>query len=102
MDELQNKLRAETGDADWPTLRPHHARGRLRVVDPRLDLVEVGVCVARDEVEQIARWITDGLITRPTNGQIERWENGATRLRSVVLAPYVFVQDWTPPSSLAS
>ena len=102
MDELLSKLRAETGEADWPSLRPHYARGRLRLVDHRLDLVEVGVCVARDEVEQIARWITDGLITRPTTGQVERWEQTSPRLLSVVLAPYVFVQDWTTHTSLAS
>jgi len=48
--QLRQELKSMIGLAAWHTLLPHAARDSIVVVNPGLDLAEVGVAVATDNV----------------------------------------------------
>ena len=83
--------------ADWFMLRAHLERGGLIVVDRMLDLAEVGVGVAADDVKAIERWLLSGLLGKPTARQIVQWdaEQGKGFL-CLIVSPYVLVQEKSP------
>lgn len=82
------------GPAKWQNLLPHAARDSIVVVNPGLDLVEVGVAVATDNVSFVQRWISEALITKPTVEQLEDWERDRSRqFQALIVQPYVLIQD---------
>jgi hypothetical protein len=97
MTDLKQELAAKIDVADWHILRAHLERGGLIVVDGMLDLAEVGVGVAADDVPAIERWLLSGLLGKPTAQQIERWdEEKGKRLLCLIVSPYVLVQEESP------
>jgi len=97
MTVAKEELAAKVDMADWQMLRAHLERGGLIVVDSLLDLAEVGVGVAADDVKSIERWILAGLLGKPTTHQIEQWdaEKGKGFL-CLIVSPYVLIQDKSP------
>jgi hypothetical protein len=90
----KQELAATIDVADWHLLRAHLERGGLIVVDSMLDLAEVGVGVAVDDVPAIERWILSGLIGKPTAQQIARWDEEKGKIfHSLIVSPYVLVQE---------
>lgn len=82
------------GPAKWEWLKPHVQRDAVVVVDRRLDLVEVGVAIASDDVQSVQRWIGEQLIIKPTPEQLAYWGgNSDKRFSSLIVQPYVLVQD---------
>src|ERR1700681_4442995 len=71
---LQEEFAAKIDVADWFMLRAHLDGGRLIVVDVLLDLAQVAVGVAADDVRTIERWIVSGLLGKPTAKQIVSWD----------------------------
>jgi hypothetical protein len=96
--ELKQELADMVGPAEWRWLSPHANRGALVMVDPNLDLAEVGVAIATDDVPTVNRWIVEELLTRPSTGQLEIWEQNATKqFQSLIVQPFVLVQDSLTP-----
>jgi hypothetical protein len=92
--ELKQELSEMVGPAEWRWLSPHANRGAVVMVDPDLDLAEVGVAIATDDVSTVNRWIAEELLTKPSLGQMETWEQNATkRFQSLIVQPFVLVQD---------
>jgi hypothetical protein len=92
--QLRKELESMVGPAEWQTLLPHAARDSLVVVNPGLDLVEVGVAVATDNVPSVQRWSSEALITKPTVTQLENWERDRSRqFQVLIVQPYVLIQD---------
>jgi len=86
------------GLAAWHTLLPHAARDSIVVVNPGLDLAEVGVAVATDNVSSVQRWISEALITKPTVEQMADWERDRSRqFQTLIVQPYVLIQ--SPPGN---
>ncbi len=93
-EQLRKDLAAMVGSADWHTLIPHAARDSLVIVHAGLDLVDVGVAVATDNVNSVQRWISEALITKPTVEQLENWERDRTQqFQTLIVQPYVLIQD---------
>lgn len=64
------------------------------VVDPQLDLVEVGMAIATDNTATVNRWIAEALITKPSPFQLEIWDQTAKKqFQSLIVQPFVLVQD---------
>ena len=59
---LAKKLSAEVGVVSWEALSPHASRGALFWVDAQLDLVEVGVALAMDDVKSVRTWHEEGML----------------------------------------
>lgn len=92
--QLKQELESMIGPAKWHNLLPHAARDSIVVVNPGLDLAEVGVAVATDNVNSVQRWISEALITKPTVEQLEDWEHDRShQFQALIVQPYVLIQD---------
>jgi hypothetical protein len=93
----REELTAKIDLAEWAILRAHLERGGVISVDALLDLAEVGVAVALDDVKAIERWILSGLLGKPTARQIEAWDaEKGKRFLCLIISPYVLVQEESP------
>ncbi|MEO1592246.1 MAG: DUF2288 domain-containing protein [Cyanobacteria bacterium J06632_22] len=93
-DTLKQELTNMIGPAQWFWLKPHVARDAIVIVNPQLELAEVGVAIATDNTQRVQRWIGEQLITKPTVEQLQEWERDqAQQLTSLIVQPYVLVQE---------
>lgn len=91
---LKQELATMVGPAQWHNLLPHAARDSVVLVAPGLDLLDVGLAVATDNVSSVQRWISEALITKPTLEQLQHWEQDRTRqFNALIVQPYVLIQD---------
>lgn len=97
MSATKEELATKIDNADWLSLRAHLERGGVIVVDPMLELTEVGTAVANDEVKTVERWLLSGLLSKPSVEQIKAWdaESGKAFL-CLIVSPYVLVQGERP------
>jgi hypothetical protein len=92
--QLKEELKSMIGPAEWHNLLPHAARDSIVVVNPGLDLAEVGVAVATDNINSVQRWISEALIAKPTVEQLEDWERDRShQFQALIVQPYVLIQD---------
>lgn len=92
--QLREDLEKMVGPAEWQNLIPHAARDNLVLVNPGLDLVDVGMAVATDNVSSVQRWISEALIAKPTVEQLRDWEHDRSRqFKALIIQPYVLIQD---------
>ena len=61
-DLLEAKLNLDTSLIGWRELQRHFASGCVIAVRPGLDLVEVALCVSRDEKSKVENWLETGRI----------------------------------------
>lgn len=93
----KEELAAKIDVTDWFGLRAHLERGGVIVVDGMLDLAEVGVGVAGDDVKTVERWISSGLLGKPTARQIEQWDaDQGKKFLCLIVSPFVLVQEESP------
>ncbi|NJM95895.1 MAG: DUF2288 domain-containing protein [Phormidesmis sp. RL_2_1] len=92
-EDLHAELTNMMGPVQWDWLKPHVQRDAVVVVNPRLDLAAVGVAIATDSTQLVERWITEQLILKPNADQLMQWSQDNKRLTSLIVQPYVLVQD---------
>lgn len=93
---LIQKLHSETAIIAWHELQRYFAQGVLIVVDRSLNLVETAVLLAEDQADDIAQLMESKLVGYPNNDQAREWYADNADLWSVVVAPYVLVQEKKP------
>ncbi|QQE64988.1 hypothetical protein GFS31_16730 [Leptolyngbya sp. BL0902] len=99
--DLKAELTEMVGPAEWRWLSPHADRGAVVLVDARLDLAEVGVAIATDDVAAVNRWMAEALITKPSPHQLETWAQAVgKRFQSLIVQPFVLVQDSEAPETM--
>jgi hypothetical protein len=92
-DDLRTRLSAELHRVDWNPLGAHATRGGLMMVAAELDLLDVGVAVARDDGAQVQRWMEEQRLGRPTEAEIQAWrEESEERFTVLIVQPYVLAQ----------
>ncbi|MGC1305685.1 MAG: DUF2288 domain-containing protein [Phormidesmis sp.] len=92
-EDLRAALTNMMGPVPWELLKPHVQRDAVVVVNPKLDLVDVGLAIATDNTQAVERWITEQLILKPNAEQLARWNSDNQRFTSLIVQPYVLVQD---------
>lgn len=92
-DALWGELNAQTARIAWTELERHFARGVVIWVAPDLDLVEIAVCMVRDEKPVIERYMAGGKLGQLTDEQASDWAGREGELWAVVAAPWVLVQE---------
>ncbi len=98
-DDLRARLRDEVHRVDWKPLSPHAKRGGLVMVDPRLDLVQVALAVAKDDSAMVRQWMESGQLSKPTEEQVAAWKaEDEERFSVLIVQPYVLAQRDTGPS----
>lgn len=90
---LRAKLNGETAKVAWAELQRHHARGVVVRVAGELDLIEVAVAMAQDNGAAVSQWMHVGQLEKPTDDQARDWLLRDPDLWSVVVAPWVLVQE---------
>ncbi len=93
MQDLRAQLADTLDEAEWEWLIPHAKRDAVVVVAQQLDLIDVGVAIAQDDVAIVQNWISEALIAKPTLTQLSDWNSDRTkRFSTLIVQPYVLVQ----------
>ena len=94
MRDLKAELAENLDEAEWGWLIPHVQRDAVVVVASGLDLLDVGVAIASDNVLNVQHWIGEQLIAKPSLAQMAEWNSDRTkRFNSLIVQPYVLVQE---------
>jgi hypothetical protein len=97
MTSIQAQLAQDLADVSWRDLIPHAQRDRVIVVYEGLDIVEVGVAIAQDNIPQVQVWVEEQLLQKPTAQQLSLWNQSPEQAFSVLIVePYVLMS--TPVS----
>jgi hypothetical protein len=93
----KEELALSIDEAEWSWLRAHLERGGLVLVDDSIDLAEAGIRVAHDDTDAIQEWINRGKIGKPSQTQIQHWDDEKQKKFSMlIVSPYVLIQERTP------
>jgi hypothetical protein len=90
---LYLKLLAETAKIGWSELERFFARGVLLRVARDLDLVSVAEAIANDDTQQVAQWLSAGLVERVQAETAADFGARDPDLWAVVVSPWVCVQE---------
>jgi hypothetical protein len=94
MEDIRARLAENLDVAQWDWLIPHVKRDALVVVTPQLDLLDVGVAIASDNVSSVQRWISEALIYKPSPEQVSNWnQNPTTKFDAIIVDPFVVVKE---------
>jgi hypothetical protein len=90
--ELREQLTELLDEAELDWLKPHIHKDSVVIVDPGLDLVEVGLAIAKDNTMAVQRWIGEQLIMKPSIDRLGEWNVAPPKFRALIVSPYVLVQ----------
>jgi hypothetical protein len=91
---MREALAASMGPIEFSDLTAHLSRGAVIVVDPSLDLLDVGEAIARDDKARVAEWIEKGLIGKPSLETIEAWSKmQGGSWTTLVVQPFVLLHE---------
>lgn len=94
MQDLRAELLENLDEAEWEWLIPHVLRDAVVMVAPELDLLDVGVAIASDNISSVQHWIGEELIYKPSPGQMANWNSDRTkRFNTLIVQPFVLVQE---------
>jgi hypothetical protein len=93
MTSLQEQFTQDLADVNWRDIIPHCQRDGVIVVHQGLDIVEVGVAIAQDNLAQVQVWVEEQLLQKPTAPQLSLWNQSPEQLFSVLIVqPYVLIR----------
>jgi len=94
----RGKIISETARIPWQELQRFFAAGKVMLVAPGLDLVDVAFALQEDDVDQVKSW-TEALQVMPVpDDQAKEWIASDALLWAVVVKPWVLVQTIGPDS----
>ncbi|WP_375511554.1 DUF2288 domain-containing protein [uncultured Nostoc sp.] len=94
MSDLRAQLTEVLDEAEWEWLIPHVQRDAVILVALELNLVDVGVAIASDNIPSVEQWIDKQLIAKPTIVQVGEWNSDRTkRFNTLIVQPYVLAQE---------
>jgi len=100
-EDLYAELKTMMGPVQWEWLKPHAQRDVVVVVNAQLDLAAVGTAIASNRTQSVERWITEQLIVKPNAEQLAVWSRENKRFTSLIVQPYVLIQDAAEPAESA-
>lgn len=93
MENLKEKLASEKEKVKWIALEEHHEREALLIVKGHLDLVDVAVSIAKDDVQKVKEWLASEEIKRPDEEMFNSFkENDQLYFEFIIIQPYVLAQ----------
>jgi hypothetical protein len=94
MQDFRAELAESLDEAELEWLKPHIQRDVVVVVNQELDLLDVGVAIASDDVTSVQHWISEQLLHKPFAEQLADWNTDKTkRFQALIVQPYVLVQE---------
>ncbi len=91
--ELKNSLKTESGELKWQELEPHFARGAIRVISNKLNLIDVAVDIAQNNTDVISEKLSNNNLSEPSDSQATLWHKNNASFFCVVVAPFVLIQE---------
>lgn len=89
----KEEILLETSTVPWHELQRLFASGVVIWLASELDLVDTACLMARDDKEAIENLMVQNKIQHVSNDQAKRWYTDNTLLWSVVVKPWVLVQE---------
>lgn len=90
---LRAKLHSERTPTTWRDLDESGHLDAIFLVDDALDLVDVGVGLAENDVESVQRWLGAGQLRRPSPAELEQWRADPDALfELLIVQPFVLIQ----------
>lgn len=94
MADFRTELAESLDEAELDWLKPHIQRDMVVVVHQQLDLLDVGVAIATDDVLSVQHWISEQLVHKPFAEQLADWNrDNSKRFQALIVQPYVLVQE---------
>jgi hypothetical protein len=94
MDNLREQLTEILDEAELEWLKPHIQKDAVIIVDPELDLVDVGVAIASDNTQSVHHWISEQLLVKPSPQILDRWNtNPLQKFQAIIIQPYILVKE---------
>lgn len=90
--ELRKRLNLETSRLPWREMLRHYAGGNVIGISSDLDLIEVAVCIARDDTAAVRGWMQSNRLAKVSDEQAAAWLEEDADLWAVVVKPWVLVQ----------
>lgn len=90
---LHAKLNLETAEIAWTELQRFFAQGVLYAVDASIDLIDVAYAIGVDDAARVKAWLDEGLFVAVSDAQAAEWHECNAVLWSVVVKPWILVQD---------
>ncbi len=95
-DLLRTKINAETAKMAWLELQRFFAAGKVMWVDSKLDLVDVALAMHQDDIDQVKNWTESQQLSAVSDDQAKAWVAADSSLWTVVVKPWVLVQEASP------
>jgi len=90
---MRDRIAESLGDVHFSDLRAHVARDAVIIVDDALDLLDVGVALAENDVSKVDAWIRSGKLTKPSADDLTRWSLDVNlRFRAAIVQPFVLIR----------
>ncbi len=89
---MENKLENEIGSAKWNELGPQLAKDCIIIVSSQLSLSEVASQIAEDNTETVQGWIAEGVISKPSEEDIQRWGKENPKFMCIIVKPFLLAQ----------
>ena len=93
-EELRAHLHGETSMLPWTELETHFARGVVFKVEKGIDILDVALVIARDDKDTLKIWIDNNEVSAAETEDELKWHATSARLWSVVVAPFILVQEY--------
>ncbi len=95
---VRSQLEKRVGPVQYSDLRAHLERDCVFVVRADLDLIDCGVAVALDDVDQVGGFVASGQLRKPSQRERDEWPlDEARRWVAIVVQPFVLIQDALSP-----
>ena len=92
-DLLRVKLNSETAKMAWSELQRFFAAGKTLYVASDLDLIDVAFAFQQDDTGQVGDWLQQEKVSPVSDTQARGWLKQNCSLWTVVVKPWVLVQD---------
>jgi hypothetical protein len=90
---LHAKLNLETAPITWKELERFFASGAVYFVAANLDMVDVAVQISQDNSAAVKAWLDAGELSAVSDAQALQWLEANATLWSVVVKPWILVQE---------
>jgi len=89
-----DELNAQALVVPFVEMEPHLKRGAVILVDPTLDLAEVGLMLAQDDRPAVESLLQQQLLEKASMRDFEAWRRDKRFFRILIVQPFVLAQDF--------
>ena len=93
---LHDKLVRETARIAWTELQNYFATGAVIYVSDSLDLIDVAMRISQDDKAAVEQWMLARQLGKVSDDQAAEWLETDATVWSVVVNPWILVQQVTP------